>query len=804
MTDQHTPNQSERRATWVLAGLLGFAGLTAAGCSSTPNTTRETTTAQSTVAPTPTDPFAVLDEQAKAGNIDPHILQERVDAARQEWLRALVAQQKNEKTEVVKHFESAIDILNRLITYPGIDSNKDFQEVSKNVIGDYEKYIARIDSLPSNASIFAFREKFNQEMAKMDIRNVPLPRMDLSKTEIPLTINTDVEQCIAYFTEGNGRPFMEKWLARTGKYFPMMKQIMKEEHVPEEIIHLAMMESGLNPAAVSWAKAVGMWQFIDATGSLYGLHSNWWFDMRRDPVAATRAAARFLRDLDNQLGDWHLALAAYDCGATRIMQAEAQANSKSYWDIRPFLPKETQRYVPLFIATTLISMDPVRYGFNNIIYDAPLKFDTVHLKEAVDLKALAKAAGVSDLEVKELNPELLQPSTPPAELCLPDGYCLRLPSGTASNFYDKLAAIPITERRPWLVHTVARGETMRSIAKLYGIAPDQLAEYNDMSPTDKVKRGEHLRVPMAVMGPQTGSADDSANTQTASADSTHGTSVSPKRVSMQAAADIAEPKTRLIKHRVRHGETLQSIASANRVTVASLRKWNDLSRHSKLRKGEMLKIYETNIASRTKANAKNAELAASTKKKSKPTAKWVTYKVRHGDTMGKIADNFGVSVADLRTWNPTTPRTLHSGDALRVHTLIDDADENTDVADAKTEPHHVGTPTYHTVLPGETLTAIAKKFGTTPNDLSDWNDGLQSDKLQAGTKIKVYVSNITPSQGDRAPSQHSSNHPVTYRVKPGDTLTAIADEFGVGVKALKRANHLHSSLLTAGLRLRIP
>ncbi|HEY3874120.1 MAG TPA: hypothetical protein VGM92_01470, partial [Candidatus Kapabacteria bacterium] len=208
--------QSQVRYTLLMAIALVL-GIAVAGCSSAPNTTRTTANLQKTNPNT--DPFAVLDAQVREGNIDPHLLQERVDAARQEWLRALVAQQKNEQTEVVKHFEGAIDILDRLITYPGIDSNKDFQEVSKNVIGDYERYVAKIDSLPPNASIFAFREKFNQEMAKMNITNVPLPRIDLSKTEIPLTINTSVEQTIAYFTEGNGRPFMEKWLARTGRYF---------------------------------------------------------------------------------------------------------------------------------------------------------------------------------------------------------------------------------------------------------------------------------------------------------------------------------------------------------------------------------------------------------------------------------------------------------------------------------------------------------------------------------------------------------------------------------------------------------
>ncbi len=779
----------ERGAPWLITVLLATA-IFAAGCSSSPNTTRDTSTTAVTPAPVTNDPFAVLDAQVTAGNIDPHIFQERIDAARQEWLRALVSQQKNEKTEVVKHFESAIDILDRLITYPGIDSNKDFQDISKSVIGDYEKYIARIDSLPSNVSIFAFREKFNQQMAKMDVKDVPLPRIDLSNTEIPLTVNTDVEQSIAFFTEGNGRPFMQKWLARTGEYFPMMESIMKEEGVPKEIVHLSMMESGLNTGAISWAKAVGLWQFTDATGSQYGLHNNWWFDMRRDPVAATRAAARFLRDLHTQLGDWHLALAAYDCGATRVKEAEAEAGSNNYWDIRPFLPKETKRYVPLFIATTLISLDPVRYGFTNIIYDAPLKYDTVHVREAIDLKALAKAAGVTELEVKDLNPELLQPSTPPAELCSSEGYCLRLPVGTSPNFYDKLAAIPVSERRPWLVHTVERGETMRSIAKLYGLTSTQLAEYNDMSTGGRVKRGEKLRVPMTVMAPQVAGTDNTiAEKESAE--------VTPTRV------PLPQPQLRLIKHHVRHGETLQSIASANGVTVASLRKWNDLSRRSHLRKGETIKIYQKNAPSVIKPSH-DAVASASSTKKAKAAKHWVTYHVRRGDTMGKIADNFGVTVHDIRTWNPHAHKTVRLGQALRVNTLMDNSGDNTDLADSKSSSDHNGSPTYHTVLPGETLTGIAHDFGTTPNDLSDWNDGIQADKLQAGTKIKIYAANITPSKGDRVQTQHSAKHPLTYRVKPGDTLTAIADEFGVSVSALKRANHLHSSMLTAGARLHIP
>ena len=658
------------------------------------------------------DPFSTLDDHKEA--IDSAVVEERLEAARQEWLRALAAEQRKDKNEVVRRFEGAIDILNRLVYFPNVNENKDFQELTKSVIEDYEKFVSKIDVLPPSASIFALRQKFNEEMSKMDIRNIPIPKTsDLSRTQVPLTINPEVEKTIAYFMQGNGRPFFAKWLARSGKFFPKMKEIFREEGTPEELIYLSMIESGMNPTVVSKAQAVGLWQFIQGTGAMYGLKSNWWLDNRRDPWKATRAAARHLKDLHRAMGDWHLALSCYNCSMTRIRRCMAETGDTTFWGIRDCLPKETQNYIPLYIAATLIAMDPARYGFTNIQYESPVDYDTVYVHEAVDLNALGNAAGVSGLDIKSLNPELLQPSTPPVEICGPEGYCLKIPSGTVKKFAERYARLTPEEKRPWLIHTVERGESLRSIARTYGLTTDQLADYNNMGSSEHVKRGSRLRVPMTVMAPGVVPTSEALAT------------VTPKD---QAPIPVVK-KASKISHRVKHGETLNSIAAHYGVRVSDIRNWNNISYRHKIKRGQLLAVYIDRPAKQPAAN----NVAEKT-----PVKKDVT-----------------------------------------------------------------GTPRIHAVRPGETMTSIAKNYGTTVDQLAEWNDGMDAASLQAGQKLKLYAPNKTASKGD-TDQQTKSSKRTTYKVRSGDTLSSIADKYGVSVTSLKKANHLRRNTIPKGKRLVIP
>ncbi len=374
---------------------------------------------------------------------------------------------------------------------------------------------------------------------------------------IPMILNDSVENHLEYF-KTRGREVFQLWLDRSARYIPLMKEIFKEKNLPEDLVYVAMIESGFNPYAVSWAKAVGPWQFMPATGKLYGLKIDWWIDERKDPIKSTQAAAEHLKDLHNLFGSWPLALASYNAGAGKVQRAVLRTRSEDFWDLKAsrYIRKETKNYVPKFMAATIIAKNPEAYGFTLTDYQ-PFKFDEVILEESTDLRLIARCAECTYEEIKELNPELRRWVTPPHF----DKYVLRIPPGKKEVFLVNFAAVPPEQKIRWERHEVRKGETLTGLAKQYNTTPEAIRDINGLA-RNRITPGKHLLIPL----------DLNAKAQDASY-------LSPGQASRQQE----------ILYRVRRGETLVKIARKHNVSVADIKEWNKgISRT--LRAGQKIKL----------------------------------------------------------------------------------------------------------------------------------------------------------------------------------------------------------------------
>ncbi|MBI5212910.1 MAG: transglycosylase SLT domain-containing protein [Nitrospirae bacterium] len=283
------------------------------------------------------------------------------------------------------------------------------------------------------------------------------------------------------------------WLERSAKYIEIMKDVLKEKKMPEELVFLPIVESGFNLNAYSRARAVGPWQFIAATAKRYGLVIDWWRDERKDPIKSTNAAADYLKDLYGMFGSWKLALAAYNAGEGRIMKALKKTGAEDYWSllhtkqIRP----ETKEYVPRYIAATMIANTPEEYGFYNLVYHEPLEYDEVTLDSPADIEVIAKCAESTVEEIKGLNPELRRWSTPPN---VPN-YAVRLPAGTRDSFVANLESIPVEERFSVDIYTAKKGDTIKKIASKAGVPLGAIIAMNSLSGIERLEQGEKIKIP---------------------------------------------------------------------------------------------------------------------------------------------------------------------------------------------------------------------------------------------------------------------------------------------------------------------
>ena len=535
------------RCSGAACALLG-AALAAAGCASR-TSTPSSAPAEAAAAPSPAA-AAVERATEEFGNGRELALNGDFDCARESFQRALAAVGPGSPAPAgdAEVLAFSVDLWDSILRYEALAAPA--QETAGGDAPPASPLAALDSAHASEAEVRAA-----QTAIISDAAGAPY--------DIPMVINEPVLRILAEF-QNDLHGIIARGLTRSGRYVPMIRRVFAEEGIPGDLVHMALIESSFLPRAVSSARAHGLWQFMSRTGRQYGLTANTVVDERSDPEKATRAAARYLKFLNELFRDWHLAMAAYNAGEGKILKAMARTGAKDFWQLaqtRAIKP-QTQAYVPAVLAATLIAKNPEHYGFD-VGYEPPLTYETVLLGRPVSLLALAKAAQLPLEDLQHLNPELRRSITPKQQ----EGYELKVPVGTKETTLTALAGVP-TARLPIGRRYVARrGDTMAKIAKRFGVPVDELAAVNGLSAGAAVKRGRALEIPERE---RVSSATRAAG--------------KPK-----SAAGKAEPAA-ATNYRVKGGDTLYGIARRHGTTVDELSAANRLGPDSTIKPGDRLTI----------------------------------------------------------------------------------------------------------------------------------------------------------------------------------------------------------------------
>ncbi len=406
--------------------------------------------------------------------------------------------------------------------------------------------------------------------------------------DIPVEMHPLVAQYIRFF-QGAGRRWFRRWMNRSSRYLPLMQPILEEKGLPRDTVYVAMIESGFNTQAKSWARAVGPWQFISGTAKMFNLREDFWVDERRDPVKATRAAADYLSLLYQNTGHWYLAWAGYNTGGGRVRMMVQKYGTTDFWRLSEGkgFARETKHYVPKLIACALVAKHPEAFGFSpdEFEFEPPLEWDEVQLEAPVDLEVLALSAGTTVEDIRALNPELKHWATPPATEKEP--YTLRVPAGRRDTFVANFTKYAPSERLNFRVHRVKKGDTLSKIAQSYRSAPEAIMRMNGLNNPRALKVGVDLLVPVPSAGAlKAGRSDVALERQVARARRSGLAAARPEEeipagtgpatkvaVGGSIAVDKVEGRTR-VTYGVARGDTLWSIARRFDVRVADLRAWN--------------------------------------------------------------------------------------------------------------------------------------------------------------------------------------------------------------------------------------
>ena len=473
---------------------------------------------------------------------------------------------------------------------------------------------------------------------------------------INMTANRVVERAINDHLQ-NRQTLLKIWIERSHTYFPMIEEIFAEEEVPDELKYLALGESSLRPTVRSSAGAVGMWQFMYGTARASGLEINTYVDERRDPEKATRAAARHFKELyESYNGNWEMVLAGYNCSYRCITRAARRAgksieDNPSYWEIYPFLPRETRGFVPKFIAAALIVSNPEMYGIQAEDFGQEITYDIVEINGMLSVEAAAMLTGTDIATIRALNPELLKASLPDQA----EPYALRIPLGTFNRFVRAFDNLPVEEKVSPSEYIIVRGDTLDRIARSFDTSVDELKAVNGI-------RGHLIHPGQKLLIPGTG-----ISTTIALASREHksvaygenqfkpiklrdefqlvelsGSTDAAPLMAVTLSADVEDNLMIPTIYQVRGGDTLGIIAERFNVSVREIQQWNNV-RGTTIYINQELTIHSVGATPVT------------------------TYRVQRGDNLSMIARRFGVSIESIKRRNGLRNNMIFPGQDLSIN-----------------------------------------------------------------------------------------------------------------------------------------
>jgi len=574
-------------------------------------------------------------------------------------------------------------------------------------------------------------EKVDYELPT-ELLKTRLQEMD-EKSPFHIEYNQGLENIIKSFLKNRKRAF-ERLMAVSEYYFPLFEEAFDKQNVPLEIKYLAVVESALNPKAVSRVGATGLWQFMYQTGKQYGLKIDSYVDERSDPLKASEAAAQYMKNMYAIFGDWDLVLASYNSGPGNVAKAiRRSGGQQNYWNIRKNLPQETQGYVPAFLATMYIYEYHKEHGIKP--ERAPIKHfatDTVMIKRQMSFKQISDLIDIPVAQLQILNPSYKLNVVPSYR---DQSHYLRLPQDKMAVFTSNESKIyayvdreanlrekPFQIVRPIVsqdsvntfqrlaqakvrYYRVKRGDNLSTIAKKYDVAVEDLKKWNNIR-GNEVAYGKNLKI--------NGTDVEQKSTAVAKVE------VDKKAVQKDSVV------TTTSSYVVQKGDNLSTIAKKFNITVADIQEWNKLT-NTNVQLGASLQVAKTPTVKEEVAVA--------------PERKDIQYVVQKGDNLGNIAKKFGASLDDLKQWNNLASNSIALGSTLIVaKNEIAIVTNKATVASFKKKDDYT-TPAKkeaeYYVKKGDSLYSISKKYpGVTISDLKKWNN-IKEEELKPGMKLKI-------------------------------------------------------------------